>query len=476
MAALQASIFQPIERSPRFEEEDRELATLDHANLPRPDIAANVSVSLGQFSQMLVAEKNRTVAAQERIVQEGIRQQKNAWISECVEQQRRTVAAIRLNAQLGPATAAHHARSLAALQADECRERAAALKERREDARQVRRPVRHGTEQQRRRTFEAQREAYLDKRAAAQRVKEQDKARVAAAREKLELDREAKRRALAKERRSGTPRRVATALTAEGKEARDFSYQQRVAKAADVKATLAAWQKERRSNEVSSLERARVASMEVMRTRKSVASSRASIQEAKAREVAEQRAKREQRRSESSAVVVAMAAASKAAVRDRYSRRFVTDGLATHLVDSNYGQFICKDPSPRGEPSRLQNDPHHSSVASSSAASLARLLGSSSGQVSAQASTAPPSARAPPPPPPAPRASSSPPSPQALPVEPTAPAPAPAFAGPAPPTAAEAREAPSHLVDHHEVPAEPPPAEASAELLLAVVAEPPVPL
>ena len=204
--------------------------------------------------------------------------------------------------------------------------------------------ARSGSAEQRRRTFDAQRENYLLKRAAAQRLKEQEAGRVAAARETLEAEREAKRRELARARRSSQSRGLAAiGLTVETSEARAFVAEQRLAKAAEVKAGLLALVAQRQLHEEATVARAQAASFDVMRTRRRVARTRAFVHEVKSREASELRAQKERRRRESTAVVVAMAAASKAVVHQSYSRRFFPDDAsADRLINTEFGLYICR--------------------------------------------------------------------------------------------------------------------------------------
>jgi len=204
--------------------------------------------------------------------------------------------------------------------------------------------ARRGSAEQRRRTFDAQRENYLLKRAAAQRLKEQEAGRVAAARETLEAEREAKRRELARARRSSQSRGLAAiGLTVETSEARAFVAEQRLAKAAEVKAGLLALVAQRQLHEEATVARAQAASFDVMRTRRRVARTRAFVHEVKSREASELRAQKERRRRENTAVVVAMAAASKAVVHQSYSRRFFPDDAsADRLINTEFGLYICR--------------------------------------------------------------------------------------------------------------------------------------
>lgn len=204
--------------------------------------------------------------------------------------------------------------------------------------------ARSGSAEQRRRTFDAQRENYLLKRAAAQRLKEQEAGRVAAARETLEAEREAKRRELARARRSSQSRGLAAiGLTVETSEARAFVAEQRLAKAAEVKAGLLALVAQRQLHEEATVARAQAASFDVMRTRRRVARTRAFVHEVKSREASELRAQKERRRRENTAVVVAMAAASKAVVHQSYSRRFFPDDAsADRLINTEFGLYICR--------------------------------------------------------------------------------------------------------------------------------------
>lgn len=204
--------------------------------------------------------------------------------------------------------------------------------------------ARSGSAEQRRRTFDAQRETYLVKRAAAQRLKEQEAGRVAAARETLEAERETKRRELARARRSSLSRGLAAVgLTVEASEARAFVAEQRLAKAAEVKAGLLALVAQRQLHEEAAVARAQAASFDVMRTRRRVARTRAFVHEVKSREASELRAQKERRRRESTAVVVAMAAASKAVVHQSYSRRFFPDDAsADRLINTEFGLYLCR--------------------------------------------------------------------------------------------------------------------------------------
>ena len=182
------------------------------------------------------------------------------------------------------------------------------------------------------------------KRAAAQRLKEQEAGRVAAARETLEAEREAKRRELARARRSSLSRGLAAVgLTVEASEARAFVAEQRLAKAAEVKAGLLALVAQRQLHEEAAVARAQAASFDVMRTRRRVARTRAFVHEVKSREASELRAQKERRRRESTAVVVAMAAASKAVVHQSYSRRFFPDDAsADRLINTEFGLYLCR--------------------------------------------------------------------------------------------------------------------------------------
>ena len=182
------------------------------------------------------------------------------------------------------------------------------------------------------------------KRAAAQRLKEQEAGRVAAARETLEAERETKRRELARARRSSLSRGLAAVgLTVEASEARAFVAEQRLAKAAEVKAGLLALVAQRQLHEEAAVARAQAASFDVMRTRRRVARTRAFVHEVKSREASELRAQKERRRRESTAVVVAMAAASKAVVHQSYSRRFFPDDAsADRLINTEFGLYICR--------------------------------------------------------------------------------------------------------------------------------------
>ena len=167
---------------------------------------------------------------------------------------------------------------------------------------------------------------------------------MAAARETLEAERETKRRELARARRSSLSRGLAAVgLTVEASEARAFVAEQRLAKAAEVKAGLLALVAQRQLHEEAAVARAQAASFDVMRTRRRVARTRAFVHEVKSREASELRAQKERRRRESTAVVVAMAAASKAVVHQSYSRRFFPDDAsADRLINTEFGLYLCR--------------------------------------------------------------------------------------------------------------------------------------
>ena len=167
---------------------------------------------------------------------------------------------------------------------------------------------------------------------------------MAAARETLAAERETTRRELARARRSSLSRGLAAVgLTVEASEARAFVAEQRLAKAAEVKAGLLALVAQRQLHEEAAVARAQAASFDVMRTRRRVARTRAFVHEVKSREASELRAQKERRRRESTAVVVAMAAASKAVVHQSYSRRFFPDDAsADRLINTEFGLYLCR--------------------------------------------------------------------------------------------------------------------------------------